>query len=117
VHVLIVDDDSSVRRALAQELAAHTVALAAGYQEALDALHTESPLDALVSDLRMGPGPDGLALCAVARRVRPAARRVLVTGTPYSPGVAEALAAGTIACVVLKPWRPGEVEAVLRRLG
>jgi CheY-like chemotaxis protein len=116
VHVLIIDDDASVRRALELELSDHRLVVAAGHGEALAVLRGSAPIDVVLSDLQLGPGPDGLAVCAAAQQLRPTAPRILLTGSPDHPGVGAALAAGTIARVLVKPWRPGEIAASLRVL-
>jgi two-component system, OmpR family, response regulator MprA len=68
-HILVVDDEPAVRRALerALRLDKHEVELAIDGEEALDRL-AERPADAVILDVMM-PGVDGLEVC---RRMRAA---------------------------------------------
>ncbi len=80
--VLLVEDDAVLRECLAETLgdAGWRVAEAANGAEALDRLTADGMPDALVTDLRLGPGMDGLALIAEARRRWPRLRAVLTSG-------------------------------------
>src|SRR5271155_5376330 len=66
-HILVVDDEPAVRRALerALRLESYDVDLAADGREALDVL-AERPADAVILDVSM-PDLDGLEVC---RRLR-----------------------------------------------
>ena len=68
-HILVVDDEPAVRRALerALRLDKYEVELAIDGEEALDRL-AEQPADAVILDVMM-PGVDGLEVC---RRMRAA---------------------------------------------
>jgi len=71
VTVLVVDDDPSMRRTLAELIAAHGygVTTSSTAEEALEVLQ-ESPADLLVTDLRM-PGMKGEELVREVRRLLP----------------------------------------------
>jgi CheY-like chemotaxis protein len=58
----------------------------------------------LVTDINLGPGTDGLALAAAARRVRPGLPVVYVTANPER--VATARRGGAVDRVVAKPFAP-----------
>src|SRR5262249_54997621 len=105
-------DEPTLRRALALELAGHALHIATSCLEALD-LILAHPIDAVVSDLRLGPGPGGLHVLAQARALRPQARRLLVPATLNDRGIDEAIADGRIDHLVEKPWRRGELAALL----
>lgn len=66
-HILVVDDDATVRSIVARMLAAgnFTVSTAAGGNEALAFLEQQMP-DLILSDVQM-PDMDGHALCREAR--------------------------------------------------
>ena len=117
-NILVVDDDASIRDALADFLATHGYAVrtAAG-ATACERERGDAPADLLVLDVMM-PGEDGLSLC---RRLAPA-------GTPIL--MLSALDAVTDRVVGLevgawdylaKPFEPREllarVRALLRRPG
>ncbi len=80
-HLLVVDDDESVRDVIAEQMEA------AGYEvrsvksgaDALAWLDTGKPVDVLVTDLSM-PGMDGVALIHEAQRRRPGLPAILLTG-------------------------------------
>jgi DNA-binding NtrC family response regulator len=79
MHVLVVDDDETVRASLGDALvsAGVRVSVAAGGQEALDRMAAD-PVDLLLTDVRM-PGVDGLELLRRVRAGAPGADVVLMT--------------------------------------
>ncbi len=115
-HILVVDDDTSIRDALAEFLGVHGYAVrTADGAAACDRLLAEAPADLLILDVMM-PGEDGLSLC----------RRLVPTGMPIL--MLSALDAVTDRVVGLevgawdylaKPFEPREllarVRAMLRR--
>ncbi|WGS48081.1 sigma-54 dependent transcriptional regulator [Paraburkholderia sp. D15] len=114
-HILIVDDDATMRDALAEVVIdlGHTACLAADGLRALELLDTE-PVSAMILDLRM-PGIDGLE---VLRRMR---------GRPGAPAVtvltAHATASNTIEAMRLgafdhltKPIGRADLAQVLQRM-
>ncbi len=80
--VLLVEDNRPLRECLAEMLgdAGWQVAEAANAIEALDLMNARGMPDALVTDLRLGPGMSGLALIAEARRHWPQLCAVLTSG-------------------------------------
>ncbi len=111
--ILIVDDDASIRDAMAEFLATYGFAVrTADSALACDRLLAEAPADLIVLDVMM-PGEDGLSLC---RRLAPA-------GTPIL--MLSALDAVTDRVVGLevgawdyltKPFEPRELLARIRAL-
>jgi DNA-binding NtrC family response regulator len=81
LHVLVVDDDPLVRRAIARKFSKQQVTLAENGVAATRALERSRP-DVIVSDLKM-PEMDGLALAEEVKRRWPelAERIVFVSGT------------------------------------
>ena len=81
--VLLVEDDAAVRECLHEVLdeLGGQVNDAANAAEALERIAAEGVLDVLVTDLLLGPGPNGLALIAAARQRWPGMRAVLISGT------------------------------------
>ena len=79
MNILLVDDDSSVRRVLQFKLQkqGYAVVTAADGHHALDALK-EQPFDLLLSDIRM-PKMDGLELLENARTIQPDIKIILIT--------------------------------------
>ena len=112
--VLIVDDESKIltalRRSLRREgyliLTAETPNLAIKMLE-------ERSVDLVISDQKM-PGMSGLELLEEAKRLRPEATRMLITGwaEAISPGQLDAL---DIKAVIPKPWDDAELKELLRK--
>jgi response regulator RpfG family c-di-GMP phosphodiesterase len=112
--VLVVDDESTVRKLLCVILngPAFRCATATNGEEALVALQQE-PFDAVISDLRM-PGISGLQLLAEVRDCYPGMAFLVITGTDdVDVGVA-AMRSGADDYLV-KPFRESTVLASLER--
>ncbi len=82
-HILIVDDDSTFARTLAQALqlgadSNYTVTTTASAEEA-EIILNKVHYDLLVSDYRL-PGEDGLSLITKAKAAHPEMQAVLITG-------------------------------------
>lgn len=67
----------------------------------------------LLCDQRM-PGMSGVEVCAAARRIRPDAVRLIVTGYADLHEAIDAINKGQVARYLLKPWRNDELADVLR---
>ncbi|MEM1073210.1 MAG: sigma-54 dependent transcriptional regulator [Pseudomonadota bacterium] len=113
-RVLLVDDDSAVRDALAQtlELADLEPVTAGSFVAAKDHLHTD--FDGVVlSDLRM-PGRDGFHLLNYAHAQDPELPVILLTGEGDIPTAMKAVEEGAYDFLE-KPCEPADLMAVLRR--
>jgi len=112
-EILIVDDDRRARTVLAMNLREKwTVHLAAGGREALDVLE-RSPIEVILSDLRM-PDVDGMSLLKRARTVVPDAAFIIMTAYGTVENAVTAMREGAFD-YVLKPLRIGEMEIVIER--
>ncbi|MEW6056289.1 MAG: response regulator [Bdellovibrionota bacterium] len=80
---------------------------------ALEALDKLNP-SVIVSDQRM-PGVTGVQFLEVAKRLRPDAVRIIVTGYSDENLVVESVRKAQVFDYVKKPWDPDELEALLRR--
>jgi CheY-like chemotaxis protein len=113
--LLIVDDEphvlSALRRALRKER--WQILLASGPQEALKLIE-EYEIDAILSDHKM-PGMSGLQVLAEARRRRPGAARLLISGWPEAVAPAELRALG-VRALLPKPWEDAELKDALRKV-
>lgn len=120
-RILIVDDETDIARMLAEILSAdgHSVAVAAGGRQALEALAAES-FDLIISDLIM-PDMDGPGLYQVLQASRPdlADRIIFMTGDTLSRRARD-FVAGTLRPMIEKPFTPEEarrtVQGVLNQL-
>lgn len=118
-RVLVVDDESAVRRFVAEALrgAGYEVLLAANGREALGIVYGENISPALlITDIEM-PGMTGVELAARVRADRPAIRVVLMTGRETSAARARERA-GLVEGVLLKPFGLAELlDAVIGTIG
>ncbi len=115
-RVLVVDDDPSIRRALARELQREfEVCLADGYATAIQLLDGDAGFFAVVSDLMMGPGANGADLLTEVRRRSPRSARLLVSGTVTEGQATCVVEDGVAHEFIGKPWQSGEVLAAIQR--
>jgi DNA-binding NtrC family response regulator len=116
MHLLIVDDDASVRASLRDALATPLIRVseAANAREALSRLGSD-PADIVLSDVRM-PGVDGIELLRRLRVAAPAASVVLMTSCGDAADLAEAAAAGGARACLNKPLDLIELRALMDRL-
>ncbi|MBM2576874.1 sigma-54-dependent Fis family transcriptional regulator [Jannaschia sp. Os4] len=115
--VLLVEDDASVREALAQtlDLADLAVLAASSFVAAKDRIVRDFP-GVILSDVRM-PGRDGFHLLSHARGVDPDLPVILLTGEGDVPSAVRGLSEGAFAFME-KPADPDAlVETVRRALG
>jgi two-component system response regulator AtoC len=113
-HVLVADDDASMRHLLAVILRDHgyEASVVADGEEALRELGVRD-YDVLITDVRM-PRMDGLALLAEVQRRHPDLTVVVMTAYGSQEAAIEAMKAGAYDWVS-KPFRPDEVVLVLRK--
>ena len=113
-HILVVDDDPAVTRALARLLGRSAqVSVETGPEQALARLVAEPPPDAILCDVMM-PGLSGPGFHDRLRTIDPAlARRVVfITGGAVTDAMAAAVAATGQPCVE----KPPESEALARAI-
>ena len=111
-HILIVEDDESVRilAARALEQAGHTVAIAGDGEHGLSKIdEAGGHFDLVISDIRM-PGMDGIEMAKAAARRFPRLRILLVTGYADQRERAADLD-GVVIDVLMKPFTLAEIRA------
>jgi DNA-binding NtrC family response regulator len=111
-HVLVVDDDASVRKVLGAllENAGWSTTRAASGAEALDLVRSADP-DVVVSDLKM-PGMDGLELLGHLRSAYPEIPVVLLTAHGSVDAAVEAMKRGAHDFLT-KPFDKEQVLAIV----
>lgn len=113
--LLVVENDTLVRHTLIDALENRGFAVlgATDAAAALGLLTTRGDIAALLTDVELDDGPDGIALARAARLVQPGLAVLYVSGWPggVPPG---ALVAG--ADFLAKPFTAGLAEALIRRL-
>jgi CheY-like chemotaxis protein len=94
---LVVDDDDAVRRVLSsmlRRLGFRAIEAADG-KAAIVELNSRETLDVVLSDVMMPGGICGDELAGIARKLRPAVRVLLISGSAAgSPAIDAAIAAG-----------------------
>ena len=117
-HILIIDDEASLRQTLARILqrAGHEVTTAANGQEGLS-LIAEHPFDLVYSDIRM-PDMSGLELLKIIHEKHPDLPVVLFTAQPDLNSAVEAVRSGATD-YLMKPLKPQTViertDAILEK--
>ncbi|MBR7618586.1 response regulator [Phenylobacterium sp. 20VBR1] len=112
--ILFVDDNaicSLETTATLRELG-YNVVNAYDANGAFDTLSRRTPLGALVTDVDLGPGPDGFEVARVARATYPALAVVFISGTAAGRHVAEGVSGSEF---VSKPFEPYEIAEALGR--
>jgi two-component system response regulator MprA len=114
-HILVVDDEPAVRRALerALRLDSYDVELAEDGEQALDRL-SERPADAVVLDVMM-PGMDGIEVC---RRMRAAGDKTPVLMLTARDAIDDRVIGLDVGAddYLVKPFALRELQARLRAL-
>ena len=112
-HVLVVDDEESVRRALKKILRTEgfDVEDAADAQEAM-VLARRRPFDLVITDLVM-PGPNGLALLTELRAVQPPPKVVLITAYGDWDSYIAAMSAGAFDYLT-KPIKRNQIVRLVQ---
>jgi diguanylate cyclase (GGDEF)-like protein len=114
--VLCVDDEPLNLELLERSLRRRFEVLSAGSPErAIELLRQHDDIAVVLSDFRM-PGMTGAELLAATTRMRPDARRVIVTGYADGDNLLAAINAGQIHYVVKKPWRHPELHQLVEQL-
>jgi CheY-like chemotaxis protein len=113
LRILVVDDESDVREAVASLLETFldspSVRQAASGGEALRLLR-EEPVDLILSDYRM-PGMNGVQFLNEASKLVPGAPQILVTAFDREAGLSLGAARGVP--IVHKPFEPGTLLSTL----
>jgi DNA-binding NtrC family response regulator len=114
-HILVVDDDATIRHSLSEALSddATEVRIAEDAERAL-AVIDESLPDVVISDVRM-PGLDGLALLKLLRERAPSVDVLLMTAFDDMPTVVAAMREGAFDFLV-KPLDLHDLRRVLDRV-
>jgi EAL domain-containing protein (putative c-di-GMP-specific phosphodiesterase class I) len=113
-HVLVVDDDDAVRKALSRTMTSlgHRVTVATSGEEALRAV-SAGTFDVILSDIQM-PGLDGLQLLRRVREHDLDVPVVLMTGAPSVATAIEAMRHGA-SDYLPKPLKLDQLEKTIAR--
>src|SRR6476646_1814979 len=113
-HILLVEDDASVREAVGAALRdeGYVVATAADGQEAMDRFAAGT--DLVIADLMM-PKVDGRSLLRWVTQNHPETAVILMTGYGTIPQAVDAMKAGA-AAYLTKPLDPDELLLQVRKI-
>lgn len=113
IKIVLIDDDQGVLRALGLvlQMLGHQAALFTSGSEALSYVRNNSPVDIVVSDLRM-PGMDGSEVLKQMRTNYPSIPVAIMSGHATPNDRATLLALGARA-VISKPFSPQELLALV----
>lgn len=112
--VFVVDDEEMVVTSLESYLqleTRHRIRTFVEPETALGALEEDEP-DVVVADFMM-PAMDGIELLKAARRSRPAASRILLTGYADKENAIRAINEAEIYQYVEKPWENERLELII----
>lgn len=114
-HILLVDDEVLINLALSEFLQSAGFAVESVYSgsTAVAAIRRHPPW-ALVTDLDLGPGPDGFEVARYARDTRPGLPVVFVSGSMHGRHLREGVSGST--CLG-KPCDGRQVLTALRQAG
>jgi DNA-binding NtrC family response regulator len=116
-RALIVDDDPAMQRTLAREvLKAYEVVLSGSAQQACEMITATEGLRAVVADLDMGEGGDGVQVLRYAQEFAPDCARILVTGDVSMDTARELIASWTAHYVFFKPWDRGTIVGAIQEV-
>jgi response regulator RpfG family c-di-GMP phosphodiesterase len=114
-RILYVDDEAGLCRLFARlfhDARGFQVSTLTSSTEAADLIRSAS-FDVIVSDLKM-PEIDGLDLLAAAKRDRPDARRLLVSGYADFSTAMEAINRVGVDRLIVKPWVADDMREAVR---
>jgi len=116
--VLIVDDDTAVRRALTWTLKSDYYVVEASNRTEAVCLLQKQNIDVVISDLHLPPQlqdtSEGLAIIEAARAIKPAVQVVVITGTNDKEAAREAVKRGAYGFFE-KPLDAAEVVHIVNQ--
>lgn len=115
--ILLVDDEPAVLDILLEEFGDDfEVLLASNAEEASFFVHGRPDIAAVVTDLELGPGRDGLDLLREISEQLPEAWRLMITGLVEDALADDVVRAGIAHLCLQKPWSFGSVARTVRDL-
>jgi len=112
-HLLIIDDEEEVLKALQRQFRRDYEVHLANGAEAGYKVMTQAPIQVIISDQRM-PGITGAEFFGKIKTEFPDAMRLLLTGYADIQAVIAAINDGNIFRYIAKPWNPVEMDTIVR---
>ncbi len=115
LRILFVDDDFISSLAICEVLRSHGFSVTEVYcaAAAFEAIGKHQILSALVTDVDLGPGPDGFEVARCARAIHPGLPVVFISGTAMSRHLFEGVAGSEF---IGKPLNPMRIVEALGRV-
>lgn len=112
--ILVVDDQVEVLNMLRRQLSKeYNVILANSGEEALDSLKKES-VSVILSDQRM-PKMDGVSFLNEAKKIKPEAVRIMITGYADIEATVGAVNQAGIYQYISKPFEPEDLKEIIKK--
>lgn len=111
IHLLIVDDEPNVLKALSRLFKQYHLSTANNSEEAL-LLAEQQPFDVVITDYRM-PGINGVDFLILFKRLQPDAIRIVLSGLADLEGVQSAINDAEVFRFINKPWSNLEMVSVV----
>lgn len=114
LRLLCVDDEANILNVLKRQLFASDMEIhtALSAREGLELLRSLPPVHIILSDERM-PGMGGTEFLREARRIRPDAVRIMLSGFADAARVRQSLEDNHLHLFLRKPWRAEELHQAL----
>lgn len=112
-RILLVEDDFITSMETREFLEEEGFTVDAAYcgEAALEMLRRHGDLAFLISDVDLGPGPNGFAVARCARAIRPGIPVIFISGSSPAEHAAEGIRESQF---IAKPFRPEQIRAALR---
>ncbi len=113
-HILLVDDEPNILKSLQRLLFEddYDLCSASSGEGGLEILR-EQEIDLIIADYRM-PGMTGIEFFCEARRVRPDAVRIILSGYAEIQALTDAINEGHIYKFIFKPWNDEDLKNTIR---
>lgn len=116
LHILIVDDDTDNANSLAElfEIEGHTVSMVHTGEDAIRA-YLDNSYDLAFMDVMM-PGKNGVESFLEIKKLKPAAKVIMMTGYSVEQLLQQALDNGALG-VLTKPMEPDKIISLINEVG
>lgn len=111
-HILLVDDESNVLRAISRLLRDYEITALTSAEEAL-LLAKEVKFDLVISDFRM-PGMDGITFLTKFMKIQPDSIRMVLTGYADLESAQMAINEAGVYRFINKPWNNIEITNAVK---
>jgi len=116
ILILLIEDEEATRLVLGETLGdgGFELKVAANGKEALDVLQSQHEmLRGLITDINLGPGPDGWAIARRARELCPDLPVVYMSGASGDDWTAQGVPHSTL---ITKPFAPAQIVTAISSL-